>query len=48
MVCAVLLLVAAGGRAWAQQVGYTLNGRVIDRLSREPVSYAAVVVVGQE
>lgn len=32
----------------SQTIGYPVNGRVIDRLSREGVPYAAVVVVGNE
>ena len=27
--------------------GYPVRGRVIDRLSREPVAYAAVTITGQ-
>lgn len=32
----------------AQSVGYTVNGRVIDRLTREGIPYAAVIIVGVE
>ena len=31
-----------------QQGTYSVSGRVIDRLSRRPVAYAAVVLAGQE
>ena len=31
-----------------QQGAYSVSGRVIDRLSRRPVAYAAVVLAGQE
>ena len=49
MICLAVLLCAAAG-VWAQQrvAGYPVSGRVIDRLTREPVPYAAVVVAGQE
>lgn len=32
----------------AQIKGYTVNGKVVDRLTREGIPYAAVVVVGME
>ena len=32
--------------AYAQTDGYTVSGRVIDRVTREGIPYAAVVVVG--
>ena len=32
----------------AQSVGYTVNGRVIDRLTREGIPYVAVIIVGVE
>ena len=32
----------------AQTVSYTVSGRVIDRLTREGIPYAAVVIVGVE
>ena len=32
----------------AQDGAYAVSGRVIDRLTRQPVAYAAVVPVGQE
>ena len=34
--------------ARAQGSAYAVSGRVIDRLTRQPVAYAAVVPVGQE
>lgn len=40
-VCLLFLFVAA---AYSQ--GYTIKGRVIDRLSRQPIEYANVLVVG--
>ena len=42
----VLLLSLSG--AWARTPTYSVSGRVIDRLSRQPVAYAAVVLAGQE
>lgn len=45
---ALLLCAAAGLRAQQRVAGYPVSGRVIDRLTREPVPYAAVVVAGQE
>lgn len=41
---AVLLAVSTQ----AQIKGYTVKGKVIDRLSREGIPYAAVIIVGQE
>lgn len=41
LVCLLFLFVAA---AYSQ--GYTIKGRVIDRLSRQPIEYANVLVVG--
>ena len=35
-------------RAGAQTDGYPVSGRVIDRVTREGVAYAAVVIVGVE
>ena len=32
----------------AQVVGYSVSGRVIDRLTREGIPYAAVLIVGLE
>ncbi len=42
-----ILLLALSG-AWARTPTYSVSGRVIDRLSRQPVPYAAVVLAGQE
>ena len=42
----LLVLTAPGLRA--QSNTYPVSGRVIDRLSREPIPYAAVVLAGQE
>lgn len=44
-VCAVLLAAPA---ARAQTASYPISGRVIDRLTRQPVAYAAVVLAGEE
>ena len=48
----ILLLVAttllAAVAACAQEASYSVRGRVIDRLSRQPVAYAAVVLAGEE
>ena len=41
LVCLLFFFVAA---AYSQ--GYTIKGRVIDRLSRQPIEYANVLVVG--
>ena len=41
LVCLFFLFVAA---AYSQ--GYTIKGRVIDRLSRQPIEYANVLAVG--
>ena len=41
----VLLFLSA---ARAQEPSYPVSGRVIDRLSRQPVAYAAVVLAGEE
>ena len=48
LLLALLLCAAAGLRAQQRVAGYPVSGRVIDRLTREPVPYAAVVVAGQE
>lgn len=40
------LAAAAAVEAAAQTDGYTVSGRVIDRVSREGIPYAAVVIVG--
>ena len=42
------LLGLSWGMARAQSSLYPVSGRVIDRLSRQPVAYAAVVLAGQE
>lgn len=39
---------AAAFAVRAQGGTYPVSGRVIDRLSRRPVAYAAVVLAGQE
>ena len=45
----LLLLLAVPCAVWAQQTsGYPVSGRVIDRLTRQPVAYASVVVQGEE
>ena len=44
---AVLSVVYAADVA-AQTVSYPVRGRVIDRLSREGIPYAAVIIVGVE
>lgn len=41
IVCSLLFIIVA---AYSQ--GYTVKGRVIDRLSRQPIEYANVLVVG--
>ena len=46
-IVAVLSALAAYEAA-AQTTGYPVNGRVVDRLTREPIAYAAVVIVGVE
>ncbi len=43
-----LLAVFAGPEVRAQSAVYPVSGRVIDRLTRQPVPYAAVVLAGQE
>ena len=40
------IVAAAAVDAAAQTEGYTVSGRVIDRITREGISYAAVVIVG--
>lgn len=47
LVFGLLLLVPLVG-ALAQSNLYPVSGRVIDRLTRRPVPYAAVVLAGQE
>lgn len=44
----LLLLVLCSAGSHAAGPGYTLRGRVIDRLSRQPVPFATVVIAGQE
>lgn len=45
----LLLLLAVPCAVRAQQTsGYPVSGRVIDRLTRQPVAYASVVVQGEE
>lgn len=41
-----LLMIAVSSHAATE--GYTIRGRVIDKLNRTPIAYASVVVVGQE
>lgn len=41
-----LLVVGGLAGAAAQPASYPVSGRVIDRLSRQPVAYAAVVLAG--
>ena len=43
-----MLLVLTAPDLMAQSNTYPVSGRVIDRLSREPIPYAAVVLAGQE
>lgn len=43
-----LLALCSGAGVRAQTGTYTVDGRVIDRLTRRPVAYAAVVLAGQE
>ena len=45
---AAIIIAAVSVNASAQTDGYTINGRVIDRLTREGIPYAAVVIVGME
>lgn len=47
IILAVVTAVPAGF-AGAQTDGYTVSGRVIDRVTREGVPYAAVIIVGVE
>lgn len=46
LLAAIVLLVLYIPAVWAA-AGYPVRGRVIDRLSREPVAYAAVTITGQ-
>jgi hypothetical protein len=45
LLAAIVLLVLYIPSVWAA-AGYPVRGRVIDRLSREPVAYAAVTITG--
>ena len=47
LLCAAFVLLASPA-ARAQEASYPVSGRVIDRLSRQPVAYAAVVLAGEE
>ena len=44
----LLLLLSRAAAAPAAPESYPVRGRVIDRLTRQPVAYAAVVIAGQE
>lgn len=46
LLAAIVLLALYIPSVWAA-AGYPVRGRVIDRLSREPVAYAAVTITGQ-
>ena len=46
-ICAVLVTFTAN-QVYAQSEGYPVSGRVIDKLTREGVPYAAVIIVGVE
>lgn len=46
LILLLLPVAMAAQTAWAQTSGYRVSGRVIDRLTRKPVAYAAVVVEG--
>lgn len=49
LLAAIIAAVSAHGHAAAAQAdGYTVNGRVIDRVTREGIPYAAVIIVGVE
>ena len=47
-VAMLCLCLSAASAVRGQQETYALGGRVIDRLTRRPVAYAAVVLAGQE
>ena len=47
-VAMLFLCLSAASAVRGQQETYAVSGRVIDRLSRRPVAYAAVVLAGQE
>ena len=42
----VLLMTIAAAGAAAPTEGYTVSGRVIDRITREGIPYAVVLIVG--
>ena len=44
----ILFLLMIAVSSYAATEGYTIRGRVIDKLNRTPIAYASVVVVGQE
>lgn len=46
--CLLALLTAAGAAQAQHAAGYAVGGRVIDRRTRRPVAWAAVVIAGQE
>lgn len=43
-----ILMALTAIKVHAQTEGYTVTGRVIDRMTREGIPYAAVVIVGFE
>ena len=43
-----VFMAVAGFDSVAQTDGYTVSGRVVDRITREGIPYAAVVIVGME
>ena len=45
---AVVAAMTASGLAYAQTESYPVSGRVIDKLTREGIPYAAVIIVGVE
>ena len=47
-VAMLFLCLSAASAVRGQQETYAVSGRVIDRLSRRPVAYAAVVLAGPE
>lgn len=46
-VAMLFLFLSAATAVRGQQETYAVSGRVIDRLSRRPVAYAAVVLAGR-
>ena len=48
LINAVIFLTAAVPETAAQNAGYPVSGRVIDRVTREGIPYAAVIIVGVE